>query len=69
MVIYRSNRVNTFEFAVVAALRAKQLARGATPRVDGSHKQFITAQLEVLAGKVQKISARPMPEHPAARLR
>ena len=47
--------MNTFEFIVLAALRAKQLARGATARVDGNHKLFITAQLEVLAGKVQKI--------------
>jgi DNA-directed RNA polymerase subunit K/omega len=55
MLIYRSNRLNVFEFVVVAALRAKQLARGATPRVNGDHEPFITAQLEVLAGKVQKI--------------
>jgi DNA-directed RNA polymerase subunit K/omega len=62
MLIYRSNQVNKFEFVVVAALRAQQLARGCTPKVDGNYKPFITAQLEVLAGKVQKISAPTMPE-------
>jgi DNA-directed RNA polymerase subunit K/omega len=62
MLIDRSNQLNTFEFIVVAALRAKQLARGAAPRVGGDHKPFITAQLEVLAGKVQTIGDTPMPE-------
>lgn len=60
--IYRSNRVNAFEFVVVAALRTKQLVRGVTPRVDGDHKPFITAQREVLAGKVWKIGGQPMSE-------
>ena len=60
--IDRSNQLNTFAFIVVAALRAKQLARGAAPRVGGDHKPFITAQLEVLAGKVQKIGDTAMPE-------
>jgi DNA-directed RNA polymerase subunit K/omega len=69
MLIYRSNEVNKFEFVVVAALRAQQLARGCTPRVDGNNKPFITAQLEVLAGKVQKIGAPTMPEQPDVRLR
>ena len=69
MLIYRSNRVSTFEFVVVAALRAKQLTRGATPRVDGEHKPFITAQLEVLTGKVQKIGETTMPEQSDVRPR
>ena len=55
MMIFRSNRGSTFEFAVVASLRVKQLIRGAAPRVDGNHKPFITAQLEILAGKVRQL--------------
>lgn len=62
MLIFRPDQVNRFEFVVVAALRAQQLARGCTPKVDGNHKPFITAQLEVLAGRVQKIGAPTMPE-------
>ena len=69
MLIYRSNRLNTFEFVVVAALRAKQLARGSTPRVEGDHKPFITAPLEVLSGKVQKIGDATMPEQSDVRPR
>ncbi len=41
-----------FEFAVLASLRAEQLARGCTPRVTSLHKITVTAQMEVAAGKV-----------------
>jgi DNA-directed RNA polymerase subunit K/omega len=41
-----------FEFAVLAALRAGQLARGCVPRVDCADKITVTAQREVAAGKV-----------------
>jgi DNA-directed RNA polymerase subunit K/omega len=41
-----------FEFAVLAGLRAGQLARGCVPRVAGADKITITAQMEVAAGKV-----------------
>jgi DNA-directed RNA polymerase subunit K/omega len=51
-VIYRPHGGSTFVFAVLAALRAKQLVRGAVPRIAGQHKPSVTAQLEVLAGKV-----------------
>ena len=44
--------VNAFEFAVLSGLRAAQLIRGCTPRVDGIHKSTVMAQLEVAAGKV-----------------
>ena len=50
--IYRPDRGNAFTFAVIAALRAKQLVRGCVPRVAAGHKPAVTAQLEVLAGKV-----------------
>ena len=44
--------MNAFEFAVVAGLRAAQLARGCTPRVPPAEKVTVTAQLEVAAGKI-----------------
>lgn len=48
----RSNQIGAFEFAVLASRRAEQLSRGCVPRVEGGHKVAVTAQLEVMAGKV-----------------
>ena len=45
---------NRFEFVVMAGARARQLMRGAVPRVEASEKPVTTAQREVLAGEVQK---------------
>ncbi len=53
--------INAFEFVVLSSLRAAQLIRGCTPRVDTVQKTIMTAQLEVAAGKV----ARLMPSPPA----
>jgi hypothetical protein len=39
------------------------------PGVEGDHKPFITAQLEVLTGKVQKIGDTPIPEQSDERTR
>ena len=50
--IHRPLTVNAFEFAVVCGLRAAQLTRGCLPRVEGSHKKTVIAQLEVAAGLV-----------------
>lgn len=50
--IQRPVQLARFEFAVLAGLRAVQLARGCTPRVARGHKVTTTAQLEVAAGKV-----------------
>jgi DNA-directed RNA polymerase subunit K/omega len=50
--VQRPTQLNAFEFAVVAGLRASQLARGCTPRVPSGATRAITAQLEVAAGKV-----------------
>jgi DNA-directed RNA polymerase subunit K/omega len=58
-VIDRSKLNNSFEFVVVAGARARQLMRGALPRVDGDHKAIKTAQTEVLRDKVQKVEERP----------
>ena len=45
---------NRFEFVVMAGARARQLMKGALPRVEASEKPVTTAQREVLAGEVQK---------------
>jgi DNA-directed RNA polymerase subunit K/omega len=55
-VIRRPAESGAFEFAVVSGLRAAQLMRGCTPRVDGTHhKVIMTAQMEVAAGKVARV--------------
>ena len=51
-VIHPPSDVSAFEFVVLAGLRAAQLTRGCTPRVEGSHKIIMTAQMEVATGKV-----------------
>jgi DNA-directed RNA polymerase subunit K/omega len=62
--IHRSAESNAFEFVRVASLRAAQLMRGCTPRVPASHRSVLTAQLEVVAGKVSadfRVSGSPDP--------
>jgi len=51
-VVKRPDRLNAFEFCVVAALRAAQLQRGCTPRVPAREKIAVTAQHEVAEYKV-----------------
>jgi DNA-directed RNA polymerase subunit K/omega len=55
-VIHRPSQIGAFEFAVVAALRAKQLSRGCVPRIEAHHKVAVTAQLEVIAGKIARVA-------------
>ena len=55
-VVSRPDGSNAFEFVVVSALRAAQLMRGCVPRVAIAYKHITTAQLEVAAGKVAKVS-------------
>ncbi len=50
--VHRPAQTNAFEFAVVAGLRAAQLARGSTPRGERAEKVTVTAQMEVAEGKV-----------------
>ena len=50
--VHRPVGLNAFEFAVLAGLRAAQLARGCTPRVMGASKLAVIAQLEVAEGKI-----------------
>jgi len=53
-VIHRPAGVSAFEFVILSGLRAAQLMRGCTPRVEGGHKVIMTAQIEVAAGKVAR---------------
>ena len=50
--IRRPDGIGGFEFAVLASLRASQLMRGCTPKVDGDHSVAVTALLEVSNGSV-----------------
>ena len=51
--IQRPPGFGAFEFVVLSTLRAQQLIRGCTPRVEvGSHKKSVIAQIEIAEGKV-----------------
>jgi hypothetical protein len=50
--ITRPDDISAFEFSVLSALRAAQLARGCVPRVAGSRKLAVLAQQEVAGRKV-----------------
>lgn len=56
--VKRPDGMNAFEFSVLSGLRAAQLARGCTPRVDRAAKIAVTAQQEVAARKV--VAAAPL---------
>ena len=52
--VHRPPEFGAFEFAVLSGLRAAPADAGCTARVDGTHKNIVTAQLEVAAGKVAR---------------
>ena len=54
--INRSPLANSFEFVIIAALRTQQLQRGCIQRVVGAHKFTTLAQMEIVAGKVGRLS-------------
>lgn len=64
--IHRPSHTNAFEFVRVASLRAAQLMRGCSPRVPGTHRKVLTAQLEVAEDKV-RADFREMPIGPLDR--
>ncbi len=55
--VKRPADMNAFEFSVVSGLRAAQLHRGCTPRVDQCEKMIVTAQQEVAQRKVLRVPA------------
>ena len=57
--VKRPGDMNAFEFAVLSGLRAAQLHRGCTPRVEQCHKVAVTAQHEVAQRKVLPVRAAP----------
>jgi DNA-directed RNA polymerase subunit K/omega len=56
-VVQRPSEFSAFEFVILSGLRAAQLLRGCTPRVDGTHKIIMTAQMEVAQRKVLRAPA------------
>lgn len=64
--VRRPEDYNPFEFVVVSALRAAQLMRGCTPRVEVVGKAITTAQTEVAEGLVSRLQADPAAVPPAA---
>ena len=60
--IDRTKLNNSFEFVIVAGARARQLMRGAVPRVASDHKPIQVAQTEVIAEKVKKVEDEPAQE-------
>ena len=50
--VNRPPSYNSYEFVVVASLRAKQLLAGCVPQVEGEHNAAITAQMEVANGHI-----------------
>ncbi len=59
--ILRPVSIGRFQFAVLSALRAAQLIRGCTARVESDHKPIMTAQIEVAEGKVTQLIELPEP--------
>jgi DNA-directed RNA polymerase subunit K/omega len=62
--VKRPDGMNAFEFVVTSGLRAAQLHRGCTPRVEQSPKTAVTAQHEVAERKVLPLHppAEPVPQ-------
>jgi DNA-directed RNA polymerase subunit K/omega len=60
--VKRPDDMNAFEFVVLSGLRAAQLHRGCTPRVEQSQKIAVTAQREVAERKVLSSRAVPVPQ-------
>ena len=63
--VKRPDGMNAFEFVVLSALRAAQLQRGCTPRVEQSPKMAVTAQHEVAERKVLAVRDAAEPIAPA----
>ena len=56
----RPSGIGAFQFVILSSLRAVQLQRGCTPRIEGVHKHTVTAQLEVSEGKVIQSLIEPL---------
>ena len=63
--VKRPPYMNPFEFVVLSGLRAAQLHRGCTPRVEPSLKITVTAQREVAERKVERVRTAADPVRPS----
>jgi hypothetical protein len=63
--VKRPDGMNAFEFVILSSLRAAQLQRGCTPRVEQSAKVAVTAQHEVSERKVLLLRQMDGPSRPA----
>jgi DNA-directed RNA polymerase subunit K/omega len=61
-VVTRPSHLSQYEFAVVSALRAKQLLAGCTPRLPGEHNAMTMAQMEAAAGYVSRLDSATQPD-------
>jgi DNA-directed RNA polymerase subunit omega len=52
---------NRFELALAAAYRARQLAQGATPKVDSRDKPTVVALREIASGEIGREMLRKVP--------
>jgi DNA-directed RNA polymerase subunit K/omega len=60
-VIHRPVEFSAFEFVVLSGLRAAQLMRGCTPKIEAGHKTIVTAQLEIASYKVVQAERATLP--------
>ena len=58
--VKRPDGISAFEFSVLAGLRAAQLGRGCTPRVDPCQKLAVTALHEIAEFKVMRAPNDPV---------
>ena len=59
--IQRPPSFGAFEFVVLSTLRAQQLIRGCTPKVeDVTHKKCVIAQSEIAEGKIIQLPFAPL---------
>ena len=65
--IQRPPGMGAYQFVVISTLRAAQLMKGCTPRVDPmQHKPIVVAQMEVSEGKVGHSMTAPVAVIPPA---
>jgi DNA-directed RNA polymerase subunit K/omega len=61
LVIHRPTEFSAFEFVVLSGLRAAQLMRGCTPKIEPGHKTIVTAQMEIASYKVLQAARAILP--------
>jgi DNA-directed RNA polymerase subunit omega len=49
---------NRFELVMLAAVRARQLLKGAKPLIEADNREVVTALREIAAGKVRRANPK-----------